>query len=136
VLLAGVPVVTRLRAPVPLPATSTAGVLRLLSHRLVIAGIAFVAIDFLTFGAFSAVWARVLSDLGASTVFIGLSFAAISVPLVVLGPGLGRRVDRRSPSLVAIPGAVAVLTAMPPPPSRRDGPTRSSVGPPCSASSL
>jgi len=112
VLLAAIPVVARLRAPAPIPGVTSTSLLALLRNRAVLAGVGFIAIDFMTFGVFDAVWARLLSDRGASIAFIGVTFAAISIPLVVLGPGLGRRVDRQSPTAVAIPGLIAVLVSI------------------------
>ena len=112
VLLAAVPVVTRLRAPAPLAITAEKGLLSLLGSRLVVAGMAFSAVDFLTIGAFDAVWARLLADRGASSVFVGLSFTLIAIPLVLLAPRFGRLTDRRSPTLVAIPGVLIVSAAV------------------------
>jgi len=112
VLVLAVPVVTRLRAPAPVPTLEEHGFLSLLRNRLVLAGVVIGAIEFATLGAFDAVWARLLTDLGASTVFIGISFTVMALPLVLLAARFGRIVDRRTPMLVATVGIAAVAPAV------------------------
>ncbi len=112
ILLAAVPVVTRLQAPKPLPIVEERSFLSLLGNPLVVAGVVIGAIEFATLGSFDAVWARLLSDLDASTVFIGVSFTAMAVPLVLFAARLGRLVDRKSPVLVASFGMLAVAPAV------------------------
>jgi DHA1 family multidrug resistance protein-like MFS transporter len=112
VLLVAVPVITRLRAPDSVADGPRRGLASLFRSRLVVAGLLFVSVDFLTFGVFDAVWARLLADRGATTAFIGFSFGAAAVPLMVLAPGLGRLVDRRSAASVALPGLVVLLAAV------------------------
>lgn len=111
ILLLAVPVVTRLRAPRPAPMTAGRRMVGLLRNRLVVAGIAVGAIEFASFGAFDAVWARLLTDLGASTTFVGFSFTIIAGPLVFLATPFGRLVDRRSPMLVAGIGMALLIPA-------------------------
>ena len=111
VLLAAIPVVARLRTPVP-PIIHQARLISLLRRRLVLAGLALGVVDFVALGAFDALWARQLTDMGASTVFIGLSFTIIALPLIMLAPRFGRLVDRRSPTLVAFLGTLGVITAV------------------------
>jgi len=110
IMMAAVPVIARLRAPVPIPAEGESSFMGLLRNRLVVAGILFMCVDFLTFGVFDSMWSRLLTDAGATTEFIGLTFALVAVPMLLLTRVLGRLVDRRSPMSVAIPG-VAVLLA-------------------------
>lgn len=112
ILLAAVPVVTRLQAPKPLPIVEERSFLSLLGNPLVVAGVVIGAIEFATLGSFDAVWARLLSDLDASTVFIGVSFTAMAVPLVLFAARFGRLVDRKSPVLVASFGMLAVAPAV------------------------
>jgi MFS family permease len=106
---AALPVIARMRAPAPAPATSPSSYRTLLGSRFVLAGILFVAVDFLVFGVFDSVWARLLADSGASTGFVGLTFAVVAIPLLVLTRPLGKLVDRRSPQSVAVPGAMLVI---------------------------
>lgn len=112
VLLLAVPVVTRLRAPEPLPIFEERSFLSLLSNRLVLAGVVFGAIEFATLGSFDAVWARLLTDQGASTLFVGGSFTLMALPLVVFSVRFGRLVDRKSSALVASFGILAVAPAV------------------------
>lgn len=111
-LLLAVPVVTRLQAPKPISIVEERSFLSLLSNRLVLAGVVFGAIEFATLGAFDAVWARLLTDQGASTVFIGGSFTLMALPLVFLAVAFGRLVDRRSSVLVASFGILAIAPAV------------------------
>ncbi|HSR44237.1 MAG TPA: MFS transporter [Acidimicrobiia bacterium] len=112
VLLLAVPVVTRLRAPEPLPIFEERSFLSLLGNRLVLAGVVFGAIEFATLGSFDAVWARLLTDQGASTLFVGGSFTLMALPLVVFSVRFGRLVDRKSSALVASFGILAVAPAV------------------------
>jgi MFS family permease len=112
ILLAAVPVVTRLQAPKPLPIVEERSFLSLLGNPLVVAGVVIGAIEFATLGSFDAVWARLLSDLDASTVFIGVTFTVMAVPLVLFATRFGRLVDRKSPVLVASLGMLAVAPAV------------------------
>jgi len=113
VLLAVIPVVACLRPVAPL---RTASVRRafsvLLGSRLVIAGVLIGSVDYLVVGAFDAVWARLLVDRGASTLFVGLSFLLIAVPIIGLAPRFGRLVDRLSPGRVAAFGTASLLMAL------------------------
>ncbi len=111
-LLMAVPVVARLRAPEPVPIREERCLFSLLGNRLVLAGVALGFVEFATFGSFDAIWARLLTDLGASTVFIGVSFTVMALPLVLLASRFGRLVDRRSPILVAGLGMIAVAPAI------------------------
>lgn len=112
VLLMAVPVVTRLRAPEPAPVIEERSFVSLLGNRLVMAGVIFAAIEFSTLGAFDAVWARLLADQGASTVFIGVSFTLMATPLIFLAVRFGRLVDRKGSVLVATFGIVAIAPAV------------------------
>jgi DHA1 family multidrug resistance protein-like MFS transporter len=112
ILLMAVPVVTRLRAPEPTPIIEERSFLSLLGNRLVMAGVVFAAIEFATLGSFDAVWARLLTDQGASTLFIGGSFTLMALPLVFLAARFGRLVDRKSSVLVASFGILAMAPAV------------------------
>jgi len=111
-LLVAVPVVTKLQAPKPLPVVEERSFLSLLRNRLVLAGVVFGSIEFATLGSFDAVWARLLSDLDASTVFIGVSFTMMALPLVFLAARFGRLVDKKSPVVVGLFGVLAVAPAV------------------------
>ncbi len=110
VLLLAVPVVFRLRAPAPVPISEEKPTLSLLRNRLVLAGLAFGAIDFATIGTVDALWARLLTDRGASTVFVGASFTLMAIPMIGLAPVFGRLADRLTPTRV---GRLAMLLVVP-----------------------
>ncbi len=78
--------------------------LALLGDRVVAGTLILVTSQFLLIGAFEAVWAVSLTDLGAATWTIGLSFALFAVPLGALAP-LGGSLAQRSGGLgVALAG--------------------------------
>jgi MFS family permease len=55
------------------------------------------------------VWARLLTDRGASTTFIGVSLTMMVLPLAILAPAGGRLSDRRDPRLVGLIGSIGIL---------------------------
>jgi MFS family permease len=112
VLLVTVPVVTRLRAPKPIEVSDDRSIVSLLGSRLVLAGLAFAMIEFATFGSFDAVWARLLTDQGASTGVVGIGFTLIALPLIFLAPRFGRMVDARTPTTVALLSMVLITPAI------------------------
>jgi MFS family permease len=57
-------------------------------------------------GLYDALWSRMLTDRGASGLFIGLSLSLFGVPFVLLAPFGGRLAERRGPLLAA---AVALV---------------------------
>ncbi|MFN0089754.1 MAG: MFS transporter [Acidimicrobiales bacterium] len=66
---------------------------RLLAEPEVRATLAFSAAMFLEVGVFDTVWARHLTDRGASTLFVGVTFAVFGVPLALLSALGGRLAD-------------------------------------------
>lgn len=63
-------------------------------------------------GAFDAMWARYLTDLGASHVMIAVSFAATTLPFLVIAGYAGRMVDRAGPMRGATWGAAVIVVAL------------------------
>ncbi len=58
-------------------------------------------------GIFISIWSIWLSDLHASTTFIGITFITFSLPLMVLMPMTGKMADKyRLAPLIAIPGGL------------------------------
>ena len=109
VALFGLAVLSRLPVPeVPpetIAATPRAGAfdsLRLLRRRPVLAAALVAAALFLPAGLYEAVWDVYLSDLGASTRFVGWSLAAYGVPFVLIAPFGGRLADRLGGMRVAL----------------------------------
>jgi MFS family permease len=111
-LLLAAPVITRLRPPRPAPIVHERRLFSLARNRLVLAGLAFGIIEFASFGSLDSVWARLLTDRGASTAFIGLSFSVMALPLVFLAARFGRWIDRSSPLLVGGLGVAVVSLAV------------------------
>jgi MFS family permease len=58
------------------------------------AGLLLGAALYLSYGLFEAIWARYLTDLGASTLFIGVTLALYGVPVVIGSPIAGKLADR------------------------------------------
>jgi len=52
---------------------------------------------FLPVGVYDSLWARYLSDRGASTIFIGVTLSLYSLPIVLVAPFGGRLSDRTGP---------------------------------------
>ncbi len=52
-------------------------------------------------GVYEVVWSLFLTSIGASIVWIGLTFVLFGLPVLILSPLTGRLVDRSSPLLIA-----------------------------------
>ena len=91
----------------------TTGLDLLGDRRVLAAGLLSLAF-FLPTGAYDAVWSRYLTDLGASTTFVGVSLTLYGVPLVLLSRRGGQLVDRWGPMRAgkrAIVAAVPIIVA-------------------------
>ena len=108
-MLLVLPFVARMTAPPGVTQSTPGGVLSLFRSRMVTAGVLLAATEFFSVGALEAVWARLLADNGASTTFIGVGFAIILAPLVVLAPVGGRLADRYRPLRVGVIAAALVV---------------------------
>ena len=80
-----------------------------LRRPMVLSGILLGASEFAAIGAVDTVWARLLTDRGASTTFIGVSLTMMVLPLAVLAPAGGRLSDRRDPRVVGLVGSEVIL---------------------------
>ncbi|MEZ5234139.1 MAG: MFS transporter [Acidimicrobiales bacterium] len=101
-IVACLPVVLRTRWPVSAESVATAradrGVLRrLLGRSRLRAGLAMGAATFFAIGVFDTLWKRYLTDLGASTRFIGVTLACFGVPMALVATFAGKLADRRGP---------------------------------------
>jgi predicted MFS family arabinose efflux permease len=83
--------------------------LKLLRRRPVLAAALIAAALFLPAGLYEAVWDVYLSDLGASTRFVGWSLAAYGVPFVLIAPFGGRLADRIGGMKVAMAALAFVV---------------------------
>ncbi len=63
-------------------------------------------------GLYDALWSRLLTDRGASTLLIGLSLALFGIPFVILAPVGGRLANRRAPLPWAAGGLVVAAGFM------------------------
>lgn len=63
-------------------------------------------------GLYDALWSRLLTDRGASTVLIGLSLALFGIPFVILAPIGGRLANRRAPLVWAAGGLIVASAFM------------------------
>lgn len=74
-------------------------------------GAAFLSLAlFLPIGVYDALWARYLTDRGASTLFIGVGLSLYAVPIVLFAPTGGRIADRIGPVRAA---TVAICIVIP-----------------------
>jgi MFS family permease len=103
-LLAWLPVLARVGEPPFEPAQRPAPLRRLVHVRAVRSGLAVGAGLFLIIGAFEAIWARYLSDRGASSVMLAVAITIFTAPLIVLSPLGGRLADRFGPARVGTIG--------------------------------
>lgn len=80
--------------------------LRLLNRLLVAAIIVNIGANFAA-GTYDVVWSIFLNGLGAGLELIGLTFAAFGLPILLLSPYFGRRVDRGGIVWLVIVGGLA-----------------------------
>jgi MFS family permease len=112
VLAALFPILVRIR-PAPVAVTAERGRLgRVLRIRGAWLGILIASTEFVAIGAFDAIWARLLTDRGASTVFIGVSFVAFVLPIVALASTWGRVADTTTPWNVGMAAAGVSVPAL------------------------
>jgi MFS family permease len=108
-IVLALPLVARI-TPAPIPPTVSPGsFLAVLRRPMVLSGILLGASEFAAIGAVDTVWARLLTDRGASTTFIGVSLTMMVLPLAILAPAGGRLSDRRDPRLVGLIGSIGIL---------------------------
>ena len=105
-----VPAIARTPVPVVVAAPQPRVVRGLLAEPAVQAPLAVGAALYLSIGLFEAVWARYLTDLGASTLVIGLSLLVFGVPMAVFAPFGGRLADRHGGFRVA---SLAIWASLP-----------------------
>jgi len=108
-IVLALPLVARI-TPAQIPLSESPGsFITVLRRPMVLSGILLGASEFAAIGAMDTVWARLLTDRGASTAFVGVSLTLMVLPLAVLAPAGGRLSDRRDPRVVGLVGSVAIL---------------------------
>ena len=82
-----------------------------LANRLLIAAIILNASGNFGGGTYDVIWSPYLTSLGGSPGLVGLTFSMFSIPVLVLGPIVGRLVDRRGTFGFLIVGSCMVGVA-------------------------
>jgi MFS family permease len=82
-----------------------------LRNRWLIAAILFTVGGNFAYGTYEVVWSLFLQSLGAGLELIGLTFAMFGVPIIILSPWFGRRIDRGSLTPFLVAGTVLPVAA-------------------------
>lgn len=82
-----------------------------LANRLLIAAIILNASGNFGGGTYDVIWSPWLTSLGGSPGLVGLTFSMFSIPVLVLGPIVGRLVDRRGTFWFIVVGSCMVGVA-------------------------
>jgi MFS family permease len=80
-------------------------------NRWLVAAILFTLGGNFAFGTYEVIWSIFLQRLGAGLELIGLTFAMFGLPILVLSPFFGRRVDRGSLTPFLVAGTVLPVFA-------------------------
>ena len=84
---------------------------RSLANRLLAAALLFTIGGNFAAGTYEVIWSLYLRGLGAGLELIGLTFALFGLPVLVLSPYFGRRVDRGGLSRYVVAGTVLPVVA-------------------------
>ncbi len=112
VLVLAMPIVLRL-PPAKATKERSESALTLLRNPMIRAAILLASSEFFIIGGIEAIWARLVTDRGASTAEAGLTLTIVILPMVVLAPAVGRLADRIDPSRIALT-ATFLLAAVTP----------------------
>ncbi len=82
-----------------------------LVNRWLVAATLFTVGGNFAYGTYEVVWSIFLQRLGAGLELIGLTFAMFGVPIIVLSPWFGRRIDRSSLTPFLVLGTVLPVVA-------------------------
>lgn len=81
-------------------------------RRPAVSGAALLSLTiFLPIGAYDALWARYMTDRGASTLFIGVGLSLYSVPIILFAPTGGRLADRFGPVRASVYAICLIIPA-------------------------
>ncbi len=82
-----------------------------LANRMLIAAILFTVGGNFAAGTYEVIWSLYLTGLGAGLELVGLTFALFGLPVLVLSPAFGRRVDRGGMTIYLIAGTLLPVAA-------------------------
>jgi MFS transporter, DHA1 family, multidrug resistance protein len=82
-----------------------------LRNRVLIAAILFTIGGNFAAGTYEVTWSLYLTSLGAGLELVGLTFAMFGLPVLVLSPAFGRRVDRGGMGVFLVAGTVLPVVA-------------------------
>ena len=86
---------------------------RRLANRLLVAAVVLQAGAFFAGGSYEVIWSLYLTSLGAGLDVIGITFAAFSIPVLVLSPIAGRLIDRRGGYAILVAGVATIALSGP-----------------------
>ena len=95
----------------PTEAATAAATPRTLANRWLLAAILFTLGSNFAFGTYEVIWSLFLQSMGAGLELIGLTFALFGLPILVLSPWFGRRIDRSSLTPFLVTGTVLPILA-------------------------
>jgi len=99
------------RDPIPITRPAVPRPPSRLANRWVLAAILFTIGGNFAYGTYEVVWSIFLQRLGAGLDLIGLTFAMFGVPIIVLSPWFGRRIDRSDLTPFLVAGTVIPVVA-------------------------
>jgi len=94
-------------------ATGREGRPRRLANRLLGAAVVLNVGSYFAGGSYEVIWSLYLTSLGAGLDVIGVTFAAFSIPVLVLSPLAGRLIDRRGGFPILVAGVATVALSGP-----------------------
>lgn len=77
-----------------------------LANRMLVAAVLFTIGGNFAAGTYEVIWSLYLTGLGAGIELVGLTFAMFGLPVLVLSPAFGRRVDRGGLAVYLVAGTV------------------------------
>ncbi len=96
--------------PDPIPEREQAP-LRAIFNRRVIAALVLSFGLHLSFGTYEVIWSIYMIALGATVLWIGLTFVIFAIPEMIVGPIAGRYVDRHGPVRAVLGSGVIIIIA-------------------------
>ena len=82
---------------------------KILNRREAVGAILLGAAMFFPAGMYEAIWARFMEDLGASTLFVGISLTMYGIPFALTASTAGKYIDRIGPWRAAIFGISVII---------------------------